>query len=271
MKSIGSAAVNLFQLKTIDRGCVKHRSIFQSCFTPMGKWSGCPWCADENEAEERVAKWRESVERSKMLFAEMDKREWQEKMKRCGIPERFSDRSFENFHVDCEEKESVLLFSEKYAAGFDNSPGRCAIFVGTPGTGKTHLAVAIGLDLLGKGKSVLFSTAIRAIRRVKDTWGKGASETESEAVESLVWPDLLILDEIGVQFGSDAEKIILFDVMNERYERRKSTIILSNLSPEEVKSYLGERIFDRLREDGGECLVFRWESHRKNQSNKGIK
>lgn len=264
MKNIGSAAVNLFQLKTIDRGCVKHRSIFQSCLTPMGKWSGCPWCADENEAEEKAAKLRESIERSKILFAEIDKREWKEKMKRCGIPERFANRSFSNFIADSEEKEYVLDFSKKYAEEFESNPGRCAVFIGTPGTGKTHLAVAIGLDLLSREKSVLFSTAIRAIRRIKDTWGKSATETESEAVESLVWPDLLILDEVGVQFGSDAEKILLFDVMNERYERRKSTIILSNLSAEEVKSYLGERVFDRLREDGGKSIVFKWESHRKN-------
>ena len=76
--------------------------------------------------------------------------------------------------------------------------------------------------------------------------------------------DLLILDEVGVQFGSDTEKLILFDVLNERYEKRRPTLVLSNLSLPDVEQYLGERIFDRLREDGGEAVVFDWESHRGN-------
>ena len=66
----------------------------------------------------------------------------------------------------------------------------------------------------------------------------------------------------SVQFGSDAEKLLLFDVLNERYERRKPTLMLSNLTAQEVAAYLGERVMDRLREDGGEVVVFDWASHR---------
>ncbi len=77
-----------------------------------------------------------------------------------------------------------------------------------------------------------------------------------------LFPDLLILDEVGVQFGSDTEKLILFDVLNERYERRRPTILMTNLTLEEVADFLGDRIIDRLREDGGEFIPFDWESHR---------
>ena len=65
-----------------------------------------------------------------------------------------------------------------------------------------------------------------------------------------------------MQFGSDTEKLILFDVLNERYEKRRPTLLLSNLVVDDVQAYLGERIFDRLREDGGEAVAFDWESHR---------
>ena len=47
----------------------------------------------------------------------------------------------------------------------------------------------------------------------------------------------------------------------ERYENSKSAILLSNLTPTEVKVFLGERVFDRLREDGGKAIAFDWESH----------
>jgi DNA replication protein DnaC len=74
--------------------------------------------------------------------------------------------------------------------------------------------------------------------------------------------DLLILDEIGVQFGSETERNLLFDVLNERYEDCKPTLLLSNLPKQDVAKYLGERVMDRLREDGGRVVVFDWESHR---------
>jgi len=111
-------------------------------------------------------------------------------------------------------------------------------------------------------RSVLFTTVMRAIRRVKSTWNRDSLESESDAIESLVFPDLLILDEVGVQFGSDTEKLILFDVLNERYERRRPTLMLSNLGLDDVRAFLGERIIDRLREDGGQSIVFDWDSHR---------
>lgn len=149
-----------------------------------------------------------------------------------------------------------------------------ALFIGLPGTGKTHLAVGIGLEVMEHhGAAVLFTTVMRAVRRVKDTWGRDSRESESEAIAALVFPDLLILDEVGVQFGSDTEKLLLFDILNERYERRRPTILMSNLALDDaeeggrvvpgIKSYLGERVFDRLREDGGQYVVFDWPSHRK--------
>lgn len=68
---------------------------------------------------------------------------------------------------------------------------------------------------------------------------------------------------MGVQFGSDFERNTMFDVLNERYERRKPTLFLSNLTKAEVTEFLGERVMDRLREDGGQVIPFTWESYRK--------
>jgi DNA replication protein DnaC len=108
----------------------------------------------------------------------------------------------------------------------------------------------------------MFTTVQRAMRRVKDTFRKGAEESESQAIAVLTYPDLLIIDEIGVQFGSEFEKNMMFDILNERYEKRRPTLLLSNLTAQEVKLFLGERIYDRLKEDGGQCVSFDWESYR---------
>ena len=46
------------------------------------------------------------------------------------------------------------------------------------------------------------------------------------------------------------------------YYERLPTVIVSNLSPEEIKAVLGDRVIDRLREDGGLVVSLRWDSHR---------
>lgn len=117
--------------------------------------------------------------------------------------------------------------------------------------------------LLRKGATVYYSTVQRAMRRIKDTWNRDSAELEGDAIRAMTGPDLLILDEIGVQFGSDTEKNLTFDLLNERYERLKPTLLLSNLAKEDVARFLGERVMDRLREDGGRVITFDWESHRR--------
>ena len=198
--------------------------------------------------------------------AEREKRrvEWERKVRDSGIPERFRTRTLDSFVADTDEKRRAMESATHYANNFDDvfKTGRSLLFLGKPGTGKTHLAAGIGLQIMERGYSVYFTTVMRALRRVKNTWSRSSVETETEAIDSLVYPGLLILDEVGVQFGSDTEKLILFDVLNARYEERLPTLLLSNHTLQEVKAFLGERIFDRLREDGGEVIAFTWESHR---------
>jgi len=220
-------------------------------------WSHCPTCETIRREKEQA----EQAERDRIEKL----RRWESKLGHSGIPDRFKTRTLETYVADTAQKKRALDFALIYALDFGwgkQTQGRSALFVGKPGTGKTHLAVGIGLSLMANGYSVLFFTVMRAIRRVKDTWSRDSKESESQAIAALVEPDLLILDEVGIQFGSETEKLILFDILNERYEKRRACILLSNLSIEEVSAFLGERVIDRLREDGGEVIPFTWESHR---------
>lgn len=242
--------------KTRTDKCDTHGPFEARCF--IGSiWSKCPTCTAEAAAKEKAQ--LEAKERD-------DRRQaWQRRIGEAGIPERFQNRSLQSFVAETQAQARALEFATAYADSFDDAlaTGRSIIFVGKPGTGKTHLAVGIGLRVMHRdNRTVLFSTVMRAIRRVKDTWSRDSRETETQAIAALVFPDLLILDEVGVQFGSDTERLILFDVLNERYEKRRPTLLLSNLNIDEVKAYLGERVFDRLREDGGEAIVFDWASWR---------
>ncbi|VVD74771.1 ATP-binding protein [Pandoraea commovens] len=246
--------------------CPKHGDYDRLCYFG-DSWTGCPKCAEEDAA--RIARERETIIRAG------EREAWQRRLGDTGIPERFMDRRLDNYVAKTPGQIRALEFARDFAEHFGEPDrrGQCAIFLGLPGTGKTHLAVAIGHAIMECApRTVLFTTVMRAVRRVKDTWTRGSTESESAAVAALSFPDLLVLDEIGVQFGSETEKLILFDVLNERYEKRRQTILLSNLTVDDevvdgrrvpgIRSFLGERVFDRLREDGGEAVVFDWESHR---------
>lgn len=226
-------------------------------------WTRCPACADE---QKRADEARAEAER-----LEQQQRRWRAVVMASGIPERFREKPLESFIAETPEQERALRSAMRYANEFDEAlaSGRSLMFLGKPGTGKTHLAAGIALKLMRERRRVLFTTVLRAVRRVKDTWVKGCDKSESDVIREMVIPDLLILDEVGVQFGSDFERNILFDLLNERYEACKPTLLLSNLSLEEVGSFLGERIMDRLRENGGRAVLFSWESHRRSGGERG--
>lgn len=189
----------------------------------------------------------------------------QEVFKRAAIPPRFANRTLDNFIPHCDKSARALRVAAGYAQNFKEAleKGQSMIFVGNVGSGKTHLASGIAHEVIAQGYQALFSTVLGAVRTIKDTYRRDSTKTESEAILELVKPDLLVLDEVGVQFGTDAEKLILFEIINGRYEHMKPTILLSNLNIEGLGEYLGERVMDRLREGGGKMIAFDWESYRR--------
>jgi len=99
-------------------------------------------------------------------------------------------------------------------------------------------------------------------RLVREAKSFNSTVSESEVIEAFAAYDLLIIDEVGVQSGTEAESRALFDVFNERYQNLKPTILISNLNAEDFVAAVGNRIADRIKEDGGEFLFFNWESAR---------
>jgi len=177
-----------------------------------------------------------------------------------GIPFRFQSCSFENFNKT-KEKEIVL----DYVKNFQDrqKQGTSLVFCGTTGTGKTHLSSALSFYLIENYQTkILYTKAFDVLREVKETYNKASKKTFSDVQDKHAKVDLLIIDEVGVQFGTETEKQILFEIINERYENLRPTILVTNLSLTNLKEFAGDRVIDRMKENGGKIVVFSGESFR---------
>lgn len=237
--------------------CEKHGS-YKSMNFFADIWSKCEMCAKEQEIEEISKKEIELMVKKEEFL--------RKSLGVAMIPTRYIDKGLDTYKAINFNQEKALEFCKQYVDNFlsVSKIGTSALFLGNPGTGKTHLAAAIAMEVIKRyNKTALFITTQKAIRLVKDTWRNGSGPTESEILKSFVVPDLLVLDEVGVQYGTDSERNILFDIFNDRYEMRKPVIVISNLNINDVEYCLGNRVIDRLREDGGRVVHFDWESKRK--------
>ncbi|RQR98587.1 ATP-binding protein [Burkholderia sp. Bp8991] len=217
-------------------------------------WYGCNRCGTELRTAEES---RRSAE-----FERNRQHRIEQRLKIAGIPRRFIDRNFHSFFADTKEKLFALKIASDFAANFaeNSNDGNSLIFSGRHGTGKTHLAVAVGLAVMVHS-TVIYVNALDLIRMVRDTWRRGSPLTELDVLNDLSSVGLLIVDEVGVQYGTEGEKVILFDVINRRYRDSKPMILLTNLNRDGMKDFLGDRSFDRLREIGT-WVIFDWTSYR---------
>lgn len=235
--------------------CQKHGSFEQTSYVFAGErhYTTCPACSEEKkEREEREAE------------ASKKAQDVERRMSSSGIPERFKDATFDNYRIDQgEQQRKVFQACRQYAIAYPERwrLGTSLMLVGGVGVGKTHLAVAIAKEAMREG-SVLYTTCLKATRKVKESFSRESKTTESQALQSFVSPGLLIVDEVGVQYGSVTEHNIIFEIINDRYESNRPTILISNLDFEAFTQMVGDRVIDRLSENGGRALTFDWKSHR---------
>lgn len=216
-------------------------------------WSRCPTCqaeAAQKHADEEAARLQKEAEaHHRRMLAEVR------------IPARFERCGFDTFVADTDDMRHALTVCRDYAERFSEHAVRGASLVlsGKPGTGKSHLAGAILRALMQRG--VRYVTCMDMIRAVRETWRRDSERTETQVLGYLADLELLVIDEIGMQYGTDGEQTIIFDVLDRRYRDMRPVILITNQDKEGLKACVGDRVFDRLRETA-RWVAFDWQSYR---------
>lgn len=112
------------------------------------------------------------------------------------------------------------------------------VFLGPPGVGKTHLAVSLAVAAAEGGRRVYYATLADLITSLEDAQQAGRL---SHRLRTLVFPSLMIIDEIGYLPISRTGAMLFFQLMSRRYEHA-STVLTSNKGFEEWGDVLGDDV-----------------------------
>ena len=163
--------------------------------------------------------------------------------------ENFSTLSYKYYDEKNIEKMRIAIetckkFTETFDKSFEN-----ILLCGTVGIGKTFLSNCIAKEILDQGHSVLYLSAFQLFDLMaKNTFSGNSPKSESVAKQypHIFDCDLLIIDDLGTELANNFTMAGFFLVINERILRKKSTLISTNLSPEEILTTYTERTASRI-------------------------
>ena len=240
------------------RTCEKHGE-YETTLTfsaVLDRWIevGCPACVEEREAEELATEERENEERIK--------KDAERFFTSRGIPKRYHDKKLNDIIATTDKQREIKRTIAEYIKNQKEAmeSGRSFIFYGNPGTGKTHIATAIIKAWDGIG---FYISAREYTRLLRGTYSQNSTQTESDIIKRFVGYSILVIDEIGKQFATENERYAIFDIINLRYNEMKPTILISNMNLKDVEDFLGVETVDRLKENGGQAILFEGKSFRK--------
>jgi DNA replication protein DnaC len=183
------------------------------------------------------------------------------------IPRRYHDCEFENFDAIPPHQMSLQgakTWAMRYAEEYPLSD-RGLMFLGPPGVGKTHLAVATLRRLaLEKGVPCLFCDVQDLLRQLQATFDRQSGMSELDLLQPVLQTEVVLLDDLGGRQFSPWLEETLSHIVTTRYNEKRSTLVTTNYMDESpsgrgptLKDRIGPRVHSRLQEM---CHVVRVEA-----------
>lgn len=196
---------------------------------------------DRKEAERKLAE--EEAERRRRMQERIDRL-----LGQSGIKKRFQQRTFPNFRQDTPGRKKCYSIAKEYADHFayHKAKGDGLYIEGTNGTGKTHLAAAIALQLINEGVPVICKTSSDLLMDIKRTFDDG-TRNEAQVLDIYKKVDLLIIDDLGKEQCSDWSMSTLYSILNDRYEDMKPVIVTTNYNADQLAAALTPKGFDNTK------------------------
>lgn len=136
----------------------------------------------------------------------------------------------------------VIAYCRDYTAAF--TPHSDSLLLqGATGIGKTHLCLAIARGVTEQGFGVVYGSVQPLIRRLE---AEHFGREQGDSGEQLVTCDLLVLDDLGMEFDTPFSRACLYDILNARLLEGKPTVVSTNLSISAMRERYGDQIASRI-------------------------
>jgi DNA replication protein DnaC len=163
------------------------------------------------------------------------------------LPQRYRDVAFERFPVT-EMPAPVVATVRRFTRDIHRNldEGKGLWLFGDVGTGKTKLAMLVSKAGIAAGRSVAIYSLPRLTNVLREAIG--SDDGKLELIDRLATVDLLHLDDVGAENGTDWVLEQLYSIVNTRYEEGRSLVVTSNLDPDALAEQIGHRTVSRLIE-----------------------
>lgn len=188
------------------------------------------------------------------------------------LPKRFQSLSFEREPLPSiartapEVVRAVRRYCDRVGEMLDRGEGMW--FLGSPGTGKSHLAYLISQHALAAGRSVAIYTGPRLLDEIRRTYGEDDSGSTLDLIDRLTSVELLHVEDLAVARPTDWVLEQLYNIINGRYENERSIVFTCDLTddggtgdggalvdPMRLARHITTRNYSRLMEMCGDPFV----------------